>query len=59
VTGILGILGIAALFVAFGLMQRCAASRNSCGSCAHEPAGPQCSTCELTPDVLESNDAAS
>jgi hypothetical protein len=59
VTGILGILGIAALFVAFGLMQRCAAARSGCGACEHEPAGPNCSTCELAPDESESNHAAS
>jgi hypothetical protein len=58
-TGVLGVLGIAALFVAFGLMQRCAGRRTGCGSCAHEPAGPHCATCELMSDVSESNHAAS
>jgi hypothetical protein len=52
---ILGILGLAVLFVTFGLLHRSGGSTTACGSCPREP-GPDCS-CDLISDISEPSNA--
>jgi hypothetical protein len=59
VTGaLIGIIGFAVLFAAFGLLQRSAAGQAGCGTCSHSTGDAQCASCEWAGDTTESSNAA-
>lgn len=55
---ILGVAGLAVLFVIFGLTHR-NGRRRDCGSCSLHPSDSHCGSCEIANDLSESSHGTS